>query len=270
MKMVNRGNRMGRGRDPVRRIGFFVFLLLAGVAWGDADGSVSATAIQEGKAPAPAAGGADFGNKPEFTRNAREFQPGTRIFTFMESPGVWAAMSSMVALIDNRLGASCRAKPHVSPLMMGIHRTIEFPHDSRYPSKGLWTVRLKGSRCGNSRIFNLALMAQPGRAPKLIPLVPGDTLTWKSLSLMDDVIKSAIATSAVTGLGNATWKEGRVINSRVTYPRRAQSAGREFPKRWEELWSVAVCGDTVKVPVVFIVNDNSGKAEFFIRVKPGK
>lgn len=254
----------GAGTGHSYRYGFFTLFVVAALGWG-AVGSTAFAAAPEGSVQTrqPAYPGA--GDRVELTRSAADFRPGTLIFAFMKAPGVWASLSKMVARIDRGLGGTCRAEPMVKPLMMGIHSTIEFPLDGHYPTRGLWTVRVKGSRCGNSRIFNMALMAQAGRPPKLVPLVPGETLTWKSLSLMDDVIKGAIASPAVTGREKGSCKGGRVINSRVTHPRNVDAGRNVFPDRWEELWSVSVCGGLVKVPVVFTVNGKSGKTEFFIK-----
>jgi hypothetical protein len=164
---------------------------------------------------------------------------------------------------DKKLGlqTDCKSQYNIKPIDMAVLSPIDFPEDKQNPTKGVWKVRYKLERCGDSKVYNAYFVANSnGEAPNPRAYYPGSTNA--SPVLVKDAMSSAIVgASARSGLKDC--KDISVFDMRVTEPAHNFVEGEKtFKGVWNEIWTFRMCGHSVEVAMTFIPDVNGGGTTF--------
>jgi hypothetical protein len=154
---------------------------------------------------------------------------------------------------DRKLGlqTNCNSGYSVAPSSIQVVLPAEFADGKADPVKGVWLVRYRLTRCGESKIYNAVFVAQDGNVPAILPFYPGSTMA--NYKLVKDAMALALiqAASAVTGKSCPT---PHVFDMQVTKA--------PANRTWDEVWTFNVCGELVDVPMTFAMTEDGRGGSF--------
>ncbi len=153
-----------------------------------------------------------------------------------------AVAAAIAAFEPAALAASCK---DVKPVKGRSWQPVEAPvfeMFAKVPKSAAWQETWEVSACGQPAIRSLGFVARPGQGIVPLPMFPGVSLA--TLKIQQDAGQMALDTVA-TGALPCSEGDVQVINSAVTNREHfAQGV-------WSERWTVAGCGKTVDIDVVF-------------------
>ncbi len=171
---------------------------------------------------------------------------------------------------DSKLNiqSNCTTKEYgITPILVYIIQPIEFNYGRLFPSKGIWKVRYKFDRCGESKIYNALFTASNDREkPKCDMLLPGTTNA--SQLLIKDALTSALTNVHLQAIktGDKKCEDVNVFDMRVSEGFHDVTEGdKTFKGVWEEIWTFKCCDKMVDVAITFIPNADPGGASFICR-----
>lgn len=142
------------------------------------------------------------------------------------------------------------------PISFALLQAPNFAEGAEHPQTGLWTYRFKFERCGESMIYNVLLQAQANKAPRPIPLVPGQTRT--NPRLMSDLMMPLVSSGALAGVPS-DCKGIKVLDTQVTVEPFAHQAGSQvIPGTWQEMWKARACGKEFTVEFCLMPDPQGG------------
>jgi hypothetical protein len=154
---------------------------------------------------------------------------------------------------DRKLGlqANCNLGYSVAPSSIQVVLPAEFVEGKADPVKGVWLVRYRLTRCGESKIYNAVFVAQDGNVPAILPFYPGSTMA--NYKLVKDAMVPALIQAASAGT-EKSCKTPIVFDMQVTKT--------PADRTWDEVWTFNVCGELVDVPMTFAMTEDGSSASF--------
>jgi hypothetical protein len=193
---------------------------------------------------------------------------GSRIFRYIVSEPQLQAMFIQGRRQDTRLRlqTDCETDMQVRPRTLILLDTIDLPDDRTDPVKGSWQVRYELTRCGETKLYNVVLTADPeGGKPKVTAFFPGDSIA--SLRLQRDALLPTV-TLANRHAGPAACPrvEQIVIADMqvVDRPHRIVEGGQTYENVWTENWTLEVCGRAVVAHMRFVPTTRDGGTDWTV------
>jgi hypothetical protein len=184
----------------------------------------------------------------------------SRITSYVTGAEVKKSLLQVAVMWDKMLGINCsesydvEIKPEniflVSPMSMG--------EADKHPTEGIWSYRFAAKRCGEAKYYNVAFLGNKSTPPKLIALIPGQTMASPQL-VLDTVNQVSIAIKSFTDAKQGTkCDDFAFTDSTVNIPPAAGNPRSQF----EEVWSYRYCGNIKPITVCFSPNQETGGMSF--------
>lgn len=187
-------------------------------------------------------------------------QPDQKSATYMWSPEMQKRLYALALYMDkNVLGRTevCTSKVWLEPLSIGVVQQLLFPENGEHPTKGVWTIRYRFDRCGESITYNALFRANQQGPATVFHLPPGATKA--SPKLMQDLNPSLFMAAATRNTDNKNCKLVAVTNTSVTVEPTSIKVGEETLEGvWEEQWSVRTCSGIFSMSFCFIPEKSGG------------
>lgn len=187
-------------------------------------------------------------------------QPDRQSAAYMWSPEMQKRLYVLGLYLDkNALGKPepCNGKTWLEPISVAVIQPLAFPVEGTHPNKGIWTIRYRFDRCGESITYNALFKANEQGQATIFHLPPGTTKT--SPKLQQDLNPSLFIAAGTRNGDNKECKLVAVTNTKVTAEPSPVKIGDEtFEGVWEEIWTVRTCSGTFNMDFCFIPERSGG------------
>lgn len=191
---------------------------------------------------------------------------GSKIFQYIVAPPQLETMYIQGRRQDIalHLQVDCKAEMQVRPKQMILLDTIDLPDDRSNPVKGSWQVRYDLVRCGETKLYDVVLVADPaGGKPTVAAHFPGDSIAGLRL------VRDAIAQTAALANGKAgdaackRVEQVIVADMRVVErPHRVVDGDHVYENVWNERWTFDVCGRPIVAMMRFVPTPRDGGTDW--------
>lgn len=156
-----------------------------------------------------------------------------------------------------KLQMTCESSYHLKPIGMRVVEPMQSDSSSLHPSDGIWTVKFNFTRCKESIVYNALVIAREKQTPKVVPLVPGNTIA--SPQLIRDVYVGGVPMIVGIEGGGTECENTSVRSTQVTMePTTVMLDGEQQHGVWEETWTVKHCNQDIEMTFCFIPDGKGG------------
>ncbi|MEK7246420.1 MAG: hypothetical protein AAB223_10425 [Pseudomonadota bacterium] len=132
------------------------------------------------------------------------------------------------------------------------------PDGAEHPDTGVWLVRFRFSRCGETFIYNAVMIAQRGQLPLAQKFLPGETsadpVLFRDMKMQLEAISIIGASKAGKPCDNVATPKIENTTAPVVQENVALPDGRRLQRVNEEIWTMRTCGVAVPVKVRFFID----------------
>jgi hypothetical protein len=176
---------------------------------------------------------------------------------YVNAPAYLDDIGRSIARLERRLAPECvQILEGMERLELRIVQPPVFIPGLPIPQGGQWREQVQINRCGEAAIHNVLVTAANGSTPFMTVLLPGTSKADGRLQLD--------ASSAAFAIAGARARQGCELSARhiirADFDSWLEGTGSSaLPERvWREIWTIRLCGETVRVQVDFSPDGKGG------------
>lgn len=200
-------------------------------------------------------------------RDANEAPQGSAIRDYLFSKYMFRQMGAVAKGYDQEFSINCDSRYVIKPQGFVIRKPVVLQNGRAHPTEGTWNYRFDTTRCGATKTYNMLVIAENQKEPKVIPLFPGNSLG--SLLLQRDTIPPVVTQLGMEGVD--VCEDGPTLFdvsvTKQLHPSCIKSTAATDSKGlvdktadciWEENWVFRACSEYYAVGVQFILDGEGG------------
>jgi hypothetical protein len=191
----------------------------------------------------------------EITQNRSTLKQNPKTLAYLTDSNIQNNLIEVGKALDKNLGVVCTEQftAKFSVDTISVVKPIDFPDENQHPIDGLWQYRFEFTRCGQTSIYNAAVVAKKDSMPQFLALVPGNSIASPALQI--DTIRTIVfkVMTEAKVKSNRQCDDLAIVNTTLSIlPEPLSNTG--VAGRWEERWTVRYCGEAIPMPVCFTPN----------------
>jgi hypothetical protein len=201
-----------------------------------------------------------------------DLQQNPKTIAYLNSRNVLEVLFRLGLEQDRKFGLAtqCKGQYKIEPYSVAVLTPIAFPDETPHPVEGLWNIRYRLLRCGETKVYNTLFSATGyGKTPPAPRInFPGSTNAGQML--VTDALRAAMP-AALTASGQKDCKQVDLYDMRVTEgAREFVEAGKTVSGVWDEIWTFRVCGKAVDAGLRFFPMGEGAGVHFKLTVPAAK